>query len=139
MVRRVEQIHRYRARNRARRRTGNLRRYCPTVCPMASLPIALCASMHPLHNTPKLCSPQTTPPVPAGHSLAAQSLSIYLPSSSMQGGLPTLRRADHSELRQIPDNQEVLLSASSDTSIVIEILALVEEGAAGTDLWEAAK
>lgn len=48
-------------------------------------------------------------------------------------------RADRSDLRQIPDNQEVFLSPNSDTSLVIEVLALVEEGLAGSDLWEAAK
>lgn len=44
-----------------------------------------------------------------------------------------------SDLRQIPDNQEVFLSPSSDTSLVVEVLGLVEEGQAGRDLWEAAK
>lgn len=39
----------------------------------------------------------------------------------------------------MPDNQEVFLSPSSETSIVIEVLSMVEEGAAATDLWEAAK
>jgi hypothetical protein len=48
-------------------------------------------------------------------------------------------RADCSDLRQIPDNQEVFLSPDSDTSLVIEVLGLVEEGLAGSDLWEAAK
>jgi hypothetical protein len=44
-----------------------------------------------------------------------------------------------SDMRQIPDNQEVFLSPVSETSVVVEILALVEEGEAGRDLWEAAK
>lgn len=44
-----------------------------------------------------------------------------------------------SELRQIPDNQEVFLSPVSETSVVVEVLAMVEEGEAGKDLWEAAK
>jgi len=44
-----------------------------------------------------------------------------------------------SDLRQIPDNQEVFLSADSETSIVVEILQMVEEGRCSTDLWEAVK
>jgi len=42
-----------------------------------------------------------------------------------------------SDLRQIPDNQEVFLSPKSETSVVIEILAMVEDGLASTDLYEA--
>jgi hypothetical protein len=42
-------------------------------------------------------------------------------------------------MRQIPDNQEVFLSSKSETSIVVEILAMVEEGLASTDLYEAVK
>ena len=62
-----------------------------------------------------------------------------LPSSS-GGSISGIRpRLTHSDLRQIPDNQEVFLSSSSDTSLVVEILALVEEGQAATDLWQAAK
>ncbi|WVR09638.1 hypothetical protein IAU60_006711 [Kwoniella sp. DSM 27419] len=52
--------------------------------------------------------------------------------------LPTLY-IDASDLRQIPDNQEVFLSSTSDTAVVLEVLGMVEDGAAGTDLWEAAK
>ena len=44
-----------------------------------------------------------------------------------------------SDLRQIPDNQEVFLSSGSETSLVVEVLAMVEDGLASTDLWEAAK
>jgi hypothetical protein len=44
-----------------------------------------------------------------------------------------------SDLRQIPDNQEVYLSADSETSVVVEILQMVEEGRCSTDLWEAVK
>ncbi|WVQ94929.1 hypothetical protein IAU59_002015 [Kwoniella sp. CBS 9459] len=46
---------------------------------------------------------------------------------------------DASDLRQIPDNQEVFLSSTSDTAVVLEILGMVEEGLASTDLWEAVK
>ncbi|WVO17118.1 hypothetical protein L204_104808 [Cryptococcus depauperatus] len=46
---------------------------------------------------------------------------------------------DASDLRQIPDNQEVFLFPDSDTSISLEVLELVTEGLAKTDLWEAAK
>ncbi|WVQ75636.1 hypothetical protein IAR50_005265 [Cryptococcus sp. DSM 104548] len=46
---------------------------------------------------------------------------------------------DASDLRQIPDNQEVFLFPHSDTALVLEILELVEEGGAKDDLWEAAK
>ncbi|RSH76761.1 uncharacterized protein EHS24_005339 [Apiotrichum porosum] len=45
---------------------------------------------------------------------------------------------DASDMRQVPDNQEVFLSPDSDTSIIIEILAPVDEGGADQDLWEAA-
>lgn len=44
-----------------------------------------------------------------------------------------------SDMRQVPDNQEVFLASDSDTSYILEILAEVEEGAAKTDLWDAAK
>lgn len=44
-----------------------------------------------------------------------------------------------SDLRQVPDNQEVFLSPSSETSVIVEILSMVEEGEAQSDLWEAAK
>lgn len=44
-----------------------------------------------------------------------------------------------SELRQIPDNQEVFLCSKSETSVVVEILQMVEEGRCSTDLWEAIK
>ncbi|ORX40450.1 hypothetical protein BD324DRAFT_610756 [Kockovaella imperatae] len=46
---------------------------------------------------------------------------------------------DASDLRQIPDNQEVFLSPSSDTSLVVEVLDWVEEGGARDNLWEAVK
>ncbi|RXK40067.1 hypothetical protein M231_02707 [Tremella mesenterica] len=46
---------------------------------------------------------------------------------------------DASDLRQVPDNQEVFLSSASDTSLVIEVLSMVEEGQASSDLWEATK
>ncbi|WWC95141.1 hypothetical protein V866_001995 [Kwoniella sp. B9012] len=46
---------------------------------------------------------------------------------------------DASDLRQIPDNQEVFLSSTSDTAIVLEVLGMVEDGLASTDLWEAIK
>ncbi|KAL7424537.1 hypothetical protein Q5752_000221 [Cryptotrichosporon argae] len=46
---------------------------------------------------------------------------------------------DVSDLRQVPDNQEVFVSPLSDTSLIVEVLGLVEDGQAGSDLWEAAK
>ncbi|OCF44492.1 hypothetical protein I317_01561 [Kwoniella heveanensis CBS 569] len=46
---------------------------------------------------------------------------------------------DASDLRQIPDNQEVFLSSTSDTAVVLEILGMVQDGLASTDLWEAVK
>ena len=55
------------------------------------------------------------------------------------GAVRCLLAYQDSDLRQIPDNQEVFLSDNSDTSIVVEILGMVEDGAAGTDLWDAAK
>lgn len=48
-------------------------------------------------------------------------------------------RADSSDLRQVPDNQEVFLSNDSDTAIIFEILAPVQEGGAASDMYEAAK
>ena len=42
-------------------------------------------------------------------------------------------------MRQVPDNQEVYVSSDTETSVVIEVLAMVEEGSASTDLWEAIK
>lgn len=62
----------------------------------------------------------------------------------MQGGSMTSSKRDQlahdgSDLRQIPDNQEVFLSSDSETSIVVEILQMVEEGRCSTDLWEAVK
>lgn len=45
----------------------------------------------------------------------------------------------YSDLRQIPNNQEVFLFPHSDTALVLEILEMVEEGGARGDLWEAAK
>lgn len=44
-----------------------------------------------------------------------------------------------SDMRQIPDNQEVFLSSESETSVVVEILQMVGEGRCSTDLWEAIK
>ncbi len=44
-----------------------------------------------------------------------------------------------SDLRQVPDTQEVFLSPEDDTSIILEILEVVTEGRAGGDLWEAIK
>lgn len=44
--------------------------------------------------------------------------------------LPPHRR----DLRQIPDNQEVLLSPSSDVTCIVEVLESVKEGAAKDDL-----
>ncbi|BEI84500.1 hypothetical protein CcaverHIS002_0411040 [Cutaneotrichosporon cavernicola] len=46
---------------------------------------------------------------------------------------------DASDLRQIPSNQEVFLSPTDDMSVIVEVLGLVEDGAAKNDLWEAAK
>jgi hypothetical protein len=45
----------------------------------------------------------------------------------------------YSDMRQIPDNQEVFLSSNSETSVIFEILQMVEEGRCSTDLWEAIK
>ena len=44
-----------------------------------------------------------------------------------------------SDLRQIPDNQEVFISSRTETSLVVEVLSMVEDGLASTDLWEALK
>jgi hypothetical protein len=42
-------------------------------------------------------------------------------------------------MRQVPNNQEVFLSPTSDTAAIVEILTLVTEDGADTDLWDAAK
>ncbi|KAK8853445.1 hypothetical protein IAR55_004151 [Kwoniella newhampshirensis] len=57
------------------------------------------------------------------------AISLELPDSYL----------DASDLRQIPDNQEVFLSSTSDTAVVLEVLGMVEDGSASTDLWEAIK
>ncbi|PWN52061.1 Mog1p/PsbP-like protein [Violaceomyces palustris] len=46
---------------------------------------------------------------------------------------------DASDLRQIPDNQEVFLSPDSDVSLIVEVLELVKEGQASSDPVEAVK
>ncbi|WVF67333.1 hypothetical protein IAT40_002084 [Kwoniella sp. CBS 6097] len=70
-------------------------------------------------------------------------MSTHLAARPLFGGaisldLPT-NYLDASDLRQIPDNQEVFLSSTSDTAVVLEILGMVEDGLASTDLWEAVK
>lgn len=40
---------------------------------------------------------------------------------------PTLKRVQSSDIRQVPDNQEVLIDPESDLSFVIEILQRVEK------------
>ncbi|KIR27806.1 hypothetical protein I309_03435 [Cryptococcus deuterogattii LA55] len=62
-------------------------------------------------------------------SLFGGAISLDLPQNSI----------DASDLRQIPNNQEVFLFPHSDTALVLEILEMVEEGDAQGDLWEAAK
>lgn len=52
---------------------------------------------------------------------------------------PHLDPITSSDLRQIPDNQEVLLSPDSNISLVVEVLQSVREGQAATDLEEAIK
>ncbi|WOO81538.1 Ran guanine nucleotide release factor [Vanrija pseudolonga] len=46
---------------------------------------------------------------------------------------------DASDMRQVPDTQEVFLSHESDTSVIVEILQSPTEGDAGRDLYAAAK
>jgi hypothetical protein len=43
----------------------------------------------------------------------------------------------NSELRQVPDNQEVLLGLEDDTTIIVEVLENVKEGSARDNLDEA--
>jgi hypothetical protein len=65
---------------------------------------------------------------------------FILPRVKHPPGVSLPQTADScSDLRQIPDNQEVFLSPASETSVVLEVLAMVEEGLARTDLWEAVK
>lgn len=44
-----------------------------------------------------------------------------------------------SDLRQVPDTQEVFVFGDSDASIIFEILEIVREGRAGEDLREAVR
>lgn len=67
-----------------------------------------------------------------GHSGHASFACCQLPA------LTSYQLTPSSDMRQVPDNQEVFLSPDSDTSIIIEILAPVDEGGADQDLWEAA-
>ncbi|KDN37019.1 Mog1p/PsbP-like protein [Tilletiaria anomala UBC 951] len=46
---------------------------------------------------------------------------------------------DASELRQVPDNQEVMISSSSDTSIILEVLESVKEGDANENMEAAVR
>jgi hypothetical protein len=48
-----------------------------------------------------------------------------------------LERVLCSELRQVPDNQEVLLGLEDNTTIIVEVLESVKEGEAGADLESA--
>jgi hypothetical protein len=52
---------------------------------------------------------------------------------------PSLTTHFHSDMRQVPDMQEVFLSHDSDTSMVVEILAVAEQDGANEDLREAIK
>jgi hypothetical protein len=45
--------------------------------------------------------------------------------------------SSNSNLRQVPDTQEVFVFPDSDVSIVFEILQIVQEGEAATDLRKA--
>ncbi|UZJ52172.1 hypothetical protein CBS101457_001492 [Exobasidium rhododendri] len=44
---------------------------------------------------------------------------------------------DASDLRQVPDNQEVLLGVDDNTTIIVEVLESVKEGSAKADLEDA--
>lgn len=48
-----------------------------------------------------------------------------------------LTRLSSSDLRQVPDNQEVLLGLDDDTTIIVEVLESVKEGKAKDSLEEA--
>lgn len=64
------------------------------------------------------------------------------PAPSSLTPLPLSLLADpslhtRSDLRQVPDSQEVYLSNNSDLSIILEVLQLVEEEGAADDLDKA--
>ncbi|KAK4058892.1 hypothetical protein OIO90_000338 [Microbotryomycetes sp. JL221] len=63
---------------------------------------------------------------------------IDLFGGAIQAEYP-LNITDASDLRQIPDTQEVYLSNDSDLSIILEVLELVREGEADQDLESAIK
>jgi hypothetical protein len=73
-------------------------------------------------------------------SLMQGGQTIYAPTAQ---ALQAIMQADQltlfSDLRQVPDTQEVFLYPDSDVSIIFEILQVVTEGPAATDLREAAK
>ncbi|ORY31653.1 hypothetical protein BCR39DRAFT_526129 [Naematelia encephala] len=72
----------------------------------------------------------TIPIVQLGdHQLFGGAITLPLPTTYL----------DASDLRQVPDNQEVFLASDSETSLIVEVLAMVTDGLAGHDLWEAVK
>ena len=54
-------------------------------------------------------------------------------------GLALSRAVPRSDVRQVPDTQEVFTLPDSDVSILFEILQIVSEGDAKDDLQEAAR
>lgn len=62
------------------------------------------------------------------HIETTQVISSYMPPSTTC-----------SDLRQVPDTQEVFLFPDSDSSIIFEILEIVREEQAANDLREAVR
>ena len=54
-------------------------------------------------------------------------------------GALTLAGGDHSDLRQVPDTQEVFMAPDSDLSLIVEVLELVKQDGAGDSLEKALK
>lgn len=46
---------------------------------------------------------------------------------------------EHSDLRQVPDTQEVFMAPDSDLSLIVEVLELVKQDGAGDSLEKALK
>lgn len=54
-------------------------------------------------------------------------------------GALTLAGGEYSDLRQVPDTQEVFMAPDSDLSLIVEVLELVKQDGAGDSLEKALK
>lgn len=75
----------------------------------------------------------TSSEVPSRSSCLEVSSTPGPPSSLFSAVSDPPADASSSELRQVPDTQEVLLSPDSDLSVILEVLERVTDGRAGDD------